>query len=60
VVAGPAEATTFGNVLVQARSAGLVSGLGEMRALVAETQPLRRYEPSGDLRAWDEAASRLF
>ncbi|MEV4563193.1 rhamnulokinase family protein [Nonomuraea sp. NPDC049419] len=60
VVAGPAEATTFGNVLVQARAAGLVSDLGEMRALVAGTQPLRRYEPSGDLRAWDEAASRLF
>ncbi|GAA3095415.1 hypothetical protein GCM10020001_009320 [Nonomuraea salmonea] len=60
VVAGPAEATTFGNVLVQARAAGLVSDLGEMRALVAGTQPLRRYEPSGDLRAWDEAAARLF
>lgn len=60
VVAGPAEATTFGNVLVQARAAGLVSGLEEMRSLVASSQPLRRYEPSGDLRAWDEAAARVF
>ncbi|MEO3870268.1 rhamnulokinase family protein [Nonomuraea sp. B12E4] len=60
VVAGPAEATTFGNVLVQARAAGLVSGLEEMRALVASSQPLRRYEPSGDERAWEEAAARLF
>ncbi|GAA2211976.1 rhamnulokinase family protein [Nonomuraea monospora] len=60
VVAGPGEATTFGNVLVQARAAGLVSDLGEMRALVAASQPLRRYEPSGDFAAWDEAASRVF
>ncbi|MBB6548891.1 rhamnulokinase [Nonomuraea rubra] len=60
VVAGPGEATTFGNVLVQARAAGLVSDLAEMRALVAASRPLRRYEPSGDRAAWDEAASRVF
>ncbi|SEG90423.1 rhamnulokinase [Nonomuraea solani] len=60
VVAGPAEATTFGNVLVQARAAGLVSDLTEMRALVASAEPLRRYEPSGDTGAWAEAASRVF
>ncbi|UBU09837.1 rhamnulokinase [Nonomuraea gerenzanensis] len=60
VVAGPGEATTFGNVLVQARAAGLVSDLAQMRALVASSQPLRRYEPSGDRHAWDEAASRVF
>ncbi|MGP3916162.1 rhamnulokinase [Nonomuraea sp. 10N515B] len=60
VVAGPAEATTFGNVLVQARAAGLVSDLAEMRTLVAAAEPLRRYEPSGDAGAWDEAASRVF
>ncbi|MDP4508135.1 rhamnulokinase [Nonomuraea turcica] len=60
VVAGPAEATTFGNVLVQARAAGLVSDLAEMRSLVAAAEPLRRYEPSGNSGAWDEAASRVF
>ncbi|GAA3563631.1 rhamnulokinase family protein [Nonomuraea rosea] len=59
VVAGPAEATTFGNVLVQARSAGLVADLAEMRSLIAASQPLRRYEPSGDAHAWDEAAARI-
>ncbi|MEU6714860.1 rhamnulokinase family protein [Nonomuraea sp. NPDC046802] len=59
VVAGPAEATTFGNVLVQARAAGLVSDLEEMRSLVAASEPLRRYEPSGDGAAWREAAARL-
>ncbi|GAA1688551.1 rhamnulokinase family protein [Nonomuraea maheshkhaliensis] len=60
VVAGPAEATALGNVLVQARAAGLVAGLEEMRSLVAYSQPLRRYEPSGAAGAWDEAAARVF
>jgi rhamnulokinase len=47
VVAGPAEAAAIGNLLVQARAAGTVrGGLDELRALVARTQPLRRFEPS--------------
>ncbi len=58
VVAGPAEATALGNVLVQARAAGLVGDLPAMRALVAATQPLRRYLPR-DAGAWDEAAARV-
>ena len=46
VIAGPVEATALGNVLVQARAAGFVSGsLEALRDLVARTQPLRRYEP---------------
>ncbi|TNY37064.1 rhamnulokinase [Thermomonospora catenispora] len=58
VVAGPVEATALGNALVQARTFGVVEDLAEMRALVAATQPLRRYEPDGDPDAWDEAAAR--
>jgi rhamnulokinase len=47
VIAGPAEAAAIGNLLVQARAAGAVSGgLEELRALVARTQTLRRFEPS--------------
>lgn len=46
VVAGPVEATAVGNLLVQARTHGLVSGgLDDLRALVRTTQPLRRFEP---------------
>ena len=46
VVAGPVEATALGNVLVQARAAGLISGdLETLRALVRSTQDIRRYEP---------------
>jgi rhamnulokinase len=46
VVAGPVEAAALGNALVQARAAGVIGGgLAELRALIAETQPLRRFEP---------------
>ena len=47
VVAGQAEAAALGNVLVQARALGMVGDRGEMRALVAGTQPLARYERRG-------------
>jgi rhamnulokinase len=46
VLAGPVEATAIGNVLVQARTAGLVSGtLDELRRLVARTYPPVEYQP---------------
>ncbi|MEU0853745.1 rhamnulokinase family protein [Streptomyces flaveolus] len=59
VIAGPTEATALGNILVQARAAGLVADLPAMRRLVASTQHLRRYSPRGDGAAWDAAAARL-
>ena len=46
VVAGPVEATAIGNVLVQARAHGLVSGdLEELRELVTRSFPVTRFEP---------------
>ena len=49
VVAGPVEATAIGNVLVQARAAGVVSGsLEDLRSLVARTHQLVRYEPAAE------------
>jgi rhamnulokinase len=46
VLAGPVEATALGNVLVQARARGLLSGdLESLRALIRSTQDIRRYEP---------------
>jgi rhamnulokinase len=46
VVAGPVEATALGNVVVQARSAGaLPASLEEVRAGIATSAALRRYEP---------------
>ncbi len=46
VLAGPVEATALGNVLIQARTRGLIAGdLETLRALVRATQEIRRYEP---------------
>jgi len=48
VLAGPVEATALGNVLVQARAHGTLSGsLEELRALVARTQTIVVHEPHG-------------
>jgi rhamnulokinase len=45
VIAGPAEATAAGNVLVQAIGAGLVSGVSEAREIVRCSFPLETYLP---------------
>jgi len=48
VVAGPAEATALGNILVQARTHGAMPrSLDDARARIAKTISLRRFEPSG-------------
>lgn len=48
VLAGPVEATALGNVLVQARTAGAVSGgLDDLRALVRATHDVRRFPARG-------------
>lgn len=48
VVAGPVEATAIGNVVVQARTVGALSGeLEDLRALVAASSDLVEYRPRG-------------
>lgn len=47
VVAGPVEATAIGNILVQARSTGLIEGdLESLRSIVARSVHLERFEPA--------------
>jgi len=60
VVAGPAEATALGNVLVQARALGAAPvSLDGMRALLRGGGiELRSYAPSGDASSWEAAARR--
>ena len=48
VVAGPQECTALGNVMLQARAAGLVGDVWEMRRCIAETSTMQRFEPRGD------------
>ncbi len=56
VVAGPAEATAIGNILVQAMAMGRVDSSEEIRAIIRESFDLRTYEPSGTA-GWDQAYS---
>jgi rhamnulokinase len=51
LVAGPVEATALGNVVVQARAAGVIDGgLESMRALIGRHSETRRYSPRGATR----------
>ena len=45
VVAGPTEATAIGNLMLQARTAGLVADRWQMRRLIAEAFAVRTFEP---------------
>ena len=58
VLAGPVEATALGNVLVQARAAGELGSLDEMRAVAAASAELATYEPR-DGAASDEIYARF-
>jgi rhamnulokinase len=59
VLAGPAEASALGNVLVQARTLGAdLPDLAAMRALVRRTHGPTRFEPRADL-DWAAAEGRL-
>ena len=57
VVAGPAEATAIGNILVQAISGGTLGSLAHGRNLVRRTLRPRRFEPRAG-RDWDTAKRR--
>jgi rhamnulokinase len=61
VLAGPVEAAALGNVLLQARGLGvLTGGLPELRALLRQTQDAQLYLPApGSGPAWDAAEARL-
>ncbi len=58
LVAGPVEATAMGNVLVQARTAGAVSSLAEMRKVVHASSDLRTFEPE-ERGVWQSAYERF-
>ncbi len=57
VIAGPAEATATGNVLVQAIGSGLVQDLAEARRIVARSFEVTRVEPNPQA-DWDAAYRR--
>ena len=46
VVAGPTEATAIGNLMVQAKAAGLVKDRWEMRQMIANTFEMKTFTPA--------------
>ncbi len=58
VIAGPVEATVLGNVLVQARAAGEIGSLADIRSVVRASSTLTQCEPK-DAAAWQEAYQRF-
>ena len=46
VVAGPTEATAIGNVMIQARAAGLVRDRWEMRKMIADAFEVKTFYPT--------------
>jgi rhamnulokinase len=58
VVAGPAEATVLGNVMMQAKATGHIGDLRQGRIAVAEACECQTYEPRHSA-AWDEAFARF-
>jgi rhamnulokinase len=58
VIAGPGEATTLGNVAVQAITTGQLASIEEARALIRRSSDLAFYQPSAS-RDWDHAYARF-
>lgn len=57
VLAGPQECTALGNIMLQAKAAGEVDGIFDMRRIIADSVEMKRFEPQ-DKAVWDEAYSR--
>jgi sugar (pentulose or hexulose) kinase len=53
VIAGPAEATATGNILMQAKAVGQIKTLTEARELVRNSFELKEYEPQ-NVSLWQE------
>lgn len=53
VIAGPQEATVYGNLGMQLIAEREVKDVKELRSLIRDSENLRRYDPS-DIEVWDE------
>ena len=54
VVTGPVEGTAIGNIMLQAKAAGVVGDIFEMRRIIADSIEMKTYMPQ-DTEAWDAA-----
>ncbi|MCQ2239918.1 MAG: rhamnulokinase, partial [Bacteroidaceae bacterium] len=53
VTTGPVEGTAIGNIMLQAKAAGMVNTIGEMRALISQSIETEEFLPQ-DAALWDE------
>ena len=58
VLTGPVEGTAIGNMMMQAKAAGLVGDMFEMRRIIADSIEMNTYMPA-DREAWDKAYERF-
>ena len=58
VLTGPVEGTAIGNIMLQAKAAGLVANIFEMRRIIADSIEMKTYLPQ-DTEAWDAAYERF-
>jgi rhamnulokinase len=58
VIAGPAEATAAGNILVQAIGTGVLSSLEQAREVSARSSDVREYEPRPS-QGWEDAYGKF-
>ncbi len=58
VLAGPQEGTALGNIMVQAKAAGDVKDLWDMRRVIANSLELKHFVPE-DKAVWDEAYKKF-
>jgi rhamnulokinase len=54
VITGPVEGTAIGNIMLQAKAAGVVNDMFDMRRIIADSIELKTYLPQ-DTDVWDEA-----
>lgn len=54
VKAGPTEGTALGNIMVQAKAAGAVSDIWDMRRIIANSIEMKTFEPQ-DNELWEQA-----
>ncbi len=58
VIAGPSEATAIGNVMLQAKAAGLVPDICKMRELIRKSVKVNIFTPT-DKELWEEAYNKF-
>jgi len=54
VFSGPNEATSIGNIIVQAKAQGYINSMAEARQIIKDSFPIKKYSPQNGNK-WDRA-----